>query len=171
MEPTTNSETVTGTGPAVSPSFAAFYAAHHERLFRAVALAIRDVDLASDATDEAMVRAAEHWEQVSAYDSPGGWVYRVALNWSRSVFRSRGRRWKRAPSIVTRDRLPDPDVSDAVARLPRQQRVVVVARYYLDWTLADIAVALDVPVGTVKSRLSRAQDRLAEILEVSRDTS
>ncbi len=171
MEPTTNNNPVTDTDPAMAPPFAAFYSEHHERLFRAVTLAIRDVDLASDATDEAMARAAERWDQISAYDTPEGWVYRVALNWSRSVFRSRGRHWKRAPSIVDHDRLPDPDVNDAVARLPRQQRIVVVARYYLDWTLADIAAALDVPIGTVKSRLSRAQDRLTEILEAPNDAS
>ncbi|MEN8114644.1 MAG: sigma factor-like helix-turn-helix DNA-binding protein [Actinomycetota bacterium] len=151
--------------------FARFYAGHHDRLYRALALTIRDTDLAHEAIDEAMARAAERWDKVSDYAAPEGWVYRVALNWSRSVFRTRGRRWLRAPSIVECDRLPDPDVNNAIARLPHEQRVVVVARYYLDWPLADIATSLDVPVGTVKSRLSRAQKRLADILEASHDNS
>jgi len=159
------------TGQNRGSEFARFYADHHDRLYRALTLTIRDTDLAHEAIDEAMARAAERWNTVGGYDAPEGWVYRVALNWSRSVFRTRGRRWLRAPSIVECDRLPDPDVNNAIARLPHEQRVVVVARYYLDWPLADIATSLDVPVGTVKSRLSRAQKRLADMLEAPHDKS
>ncbi len=44
-------------------------------------------------------------------------------------------------------------------------RAVVVLRYFFDWQLDEIAVALDVPLGTVKSRLNRAHQRLAPALE------
>ena len=152
-------------------TFRDFHLAHRDRLARAVAIAIRDTDLAVDAVDEAMARAAERWNQVSEYDAPQGWVYRVALNWARSILRRRGRRWLRAPSAVHWDQLPNPDVNRAVAGLPERQRVVVVARFYLDWTLDQIAAALDVPAGTVKSRLSRALDRLAAELGVTRENT
>jgi RNA polymerase sigma-70 factor (ECF subfamily) len=52
-------------------------------------------------------------------------------------------------------------VTTAVARLPHRQRVVVVARYYLDWSTTQIADHLDIPLGTVKSRLHRALEHLA----------
>ncbi len=69
--------------------FAAFYEQHHPRVARALAVTLGDAELATEATDEAMVRAYQRWKQVSSLDNPGGWVYRVGLNWSRSVLRRR----------------------------------------------------------------------------------
>ena len=76
-------------------SFEAFYRSTRPRIFRAIALALGDSDLALDATEEAMTRAAEQWREVGGFDNPAGWVYRVALNWARSrlrrLTRERGR--------------------------------------------------------------------------------
>ena len=154
-------ETVGRAGP---PTFATFYDTHRERLYRALALTIRDPDLAREAVDEAMARAAQRWATIHDYDAPAGWVFRVALNWSRSVFRRRSHLWRANRPHAVPDSLPDVDVNRAVAGLPEHQRVVVVARFYLDWTIDDIAAALEIPPGTVKSRLSRALSTLAETL-------
>jgi RNA polymerase sigma-70 factor (ECF subfamily) len=62
-------------------------------------------------------------------------------------------------------------VNRAVARLDPDVRAIIVARFYLDWTIDQIAVALELPVGTVKSRLSRTLDVLAEQLGVSRGSN
>lgn len=148
--------------------FDEFYRRHRDRLARALALNIRDADLAADAVDEAMARVAERWGTVGSYASPEGWVYRVALNWSVSALRRRRLRWLRAPSHAQWDQLPNPDVNRAVAQLDPDRRAIVVARFYLDWTIEQIAVALELPAGTVKSRLSRTLDVLAEELGVSR---
>ncbi len=138
--------------------FDGFHRAHRDRLYRALAMTTRDPDVASEAVDEAMARAAERWNVIGGYDSPEGWVYRVALNWARSVFRRR-RPLPRSSGLVW-DALPDPDVTRAVASLPYKLRVVVVARYYFDWSHSQIAASLDLPLGTVKSRLHRALERL-----------
>ena len=138
--------------------FDGFYRMHRDRLFRALVMTIRDADVASEAVDEAMARAAERWNTIGAYDAPEGWVYRVVLNWSRSVFR-RKRPVLNPPELVW-DALPDPDVTRAVAALPYKLRVVVVARYYLDWTNPETATGLDIPLGTVKSRIHRALAQL-----------
>ncbi|HVO41750.1 MAG TPA: sigma-70 family RNA polymerase sigma factor [Aggregatilineales bacterium] len=53
----------------------------------------------------------------------------------------------------------------ALRRLPDHQREVVILRYYQDLSLAEIASALDIPLGTVKSRLCLALKRLKEFLE------
>jgi len=143
----------------VITGFDGFHRAHRDRLYRALVLATRDPDTASEAVDEAMARAAERWNVIASYDCPEGWVYRVALNWARSVFRRRLRPVP-ADADLTWDALPDPDVSRAVERLPYKFRVVVVARYYLDWSMDQIAEGLEVPVGTVKSRLHRAHTLL-----------
>ena len=150
-------ETVSNENPVVV-SFDGFYRENRDRLYRALVMTVRDRDLAAEAVDEAMARAAERWSIVGAYDSPEGWVYRVALNWSRSVFRRK--RPPLASSEVVWDTLPDPDVSRAVGALRLKFRQVIVARYYLDWSVPQIADRLDIPQGTVKSRLHRALHRL-----------
>ena len=55
----------------------------------------------------------------------------------------------------------EPELDAALAALPVEQRSVVVLRYLLDWSEFQTAEALDIAPGTVKSRLSRALDRLA----------
>lgn len=150
---------VTAAGESTHADFDRFYRSHRERLYRALVMTTRDADVAREAIDEAMARAAGRWEKIGGYASPEGWVYRVALNWARSVFRRR-RPAIRSPGL-TWDALPDPDVTRAVSRLPHRHRVVIVARYYLDWSTAEIANHLGIPIGTVKSRLHRALQNLA----------
>lgn len=151
------SELITGEHPIVV-SFEAFYQQHRARLCRALDLTIRNPDVACEAIDEAMARAAERWSTVGAYDAPEGWVYRVALNWARSVFRRR--RAVVVSSEAVWDDLPDPDLARAIEALPMKLRSVIVARYYLDWPVTDIADSLSLPEGTVKSRIHRALGRL-----------
>lgn len=144
--------------PAESTPFAAFYGARRDRIVRAMSLTLGDRDLAADAVDEAMARAYQRWESVGAFADPGGWVYRVALNWATSVLRRR----KRAPAPLA-DRDPtdvdapaEPDLAAALAELPVHQRAVVVCRFYLGLSEQETAHALRTKVGTVKSRLHRA---------------
>jgi RNA polymerase sigma factor (sigma-70 family) len=152
-------------------SFAGFYAAHRSRIGRAVALAVGDVDLAGDATDEAMARAYERWAKVSRLDRPEGWVYRVAVNWSISVLRRRRRSlhrlYERPPGGDVD--VTDPAVHDALGTLDVKHRSVVVCRHLLGWSVAETAEALGVQQGTVKSRLHRAhrvlQSRLGHLRE------
>lgn len=152
--------------------FEAFYRIERVGLYRALALTLGDADLAREAVDEAMVRAYQRWRRVRGYANPAGWVYRVALNWAISRLRRRGRTlpaatigqraWSDEPA------LPDEELSRAVASLAKQQRAVVVLRFYLDWSNDQIASALKVPAGTVKSRLHRGLVALREHLEEDR---
>lgn len=146
-------------------SFDSFYRAHHERLFRVLALSLRNPSLAGEALDEAMTRALERWDTIGGYDRPDHWVLRVALNWSTSWWRkTRREAFELLVEPSAEDGLPDPEVAAALARLPIKLRVVVVARLYLDWSTEVTADALGIPQGTVKSRLSRALGRLGDEL-------
>ena len=132
---------------------------------RALAITLGDRDLAVEAVDEAMARAYQRWNQVSSFDNPGGWVYRVAFNWATSILRRR-RRAADLPSLVEAgsvglEGVGEPDVIRALIELDIRQRSVVVCRYLLGWSEAETAIALSTPVGTVKSRLHRATRRLA----------
>ncbi len=147
-------------------TFEDFYRAESTGLHRALTVALGDSELAREATDEGFVRAYQHWRKIGRYDNPAGWVYRVGLNWARSRLRKTKR------EVITDDIADaatgwtqDVDLLDAVAALPLEFRSVVVLRYLLQWSTAEVAEALDVPSGTVKSRLSRALDQLRDALE------
>jgi len=151
----------------VRREFTEFYDQWRDPIRRALALAIGDITLADEAVDEAMTRAVASWNKIHMYDRPEGWVYRVGLNYSRGLFRKR--RYEIVtqldPELMPTDAaFPDVDVIAAVGRLSSRLRPVVVARYYLDWSTAEVADALHIPEGTVKSRLSRALSRLARDL-------
>jgi RNA polymerase sigma-70 factor (ECF subfamily) len=167
IDPSTTASAQRWSAPAPDHGgFDAFYRRHAQPLRRALCLALDDVDLGSEATDEAMARACARWDEIAGYANPPGWVYRVGLNWARS--RQRHRRWRDRRPVPDRPApvVPhDHDLTVALGRLTVEQRAVVVCRYLLDWTEDDTAAALAIPTGTVKSRLSRALDRLARHLE------
>ena len=142
----------------VNAGFEGFYRDARPEVFRALSLILNSRALGGEATDEAFTRAYERWADVSTYDNPAGWVYRVGLNWSRSWLRRKKRETPLPgmPDSPHYDPVPSPELAPALAALPRNQRSVVVLRFYNDWTLEQIATALEIPVGTVKSRLSRA---------------
>jgi len=154
------------THAAILP-FEVFYRDQRIPIGRALALTLRDSQLASEAVDEAMARAYQRWNRVQALDNPGGWVYRVGLNWSRSILRRTLRpapTWVTAPGTITDGGGLDPAIDRALAELPIEQRAVVVCRLLIGLSEAQTATALDLRLGTVKSRLARATTRLQSLL-------
>lgn len=156
--------------------FESFYRGQVDIVYRALALTLGDSGLAREATDEAMLRAYTRWPMISTYDNPGGWVYRVGLHWAMS----RWRRTRRERPLSYVDRLgptrvslpPDPAGMAALTALERmtiKYRAVVVARVLLELSTAETAVALDLPEGTVKSRLARALRSLRTELTIGDD--
>jgi len=113
------------------------------------------------------------------------WLYAVATNLARDHQRA-ARSWPAGPGdeLLARlpDRAPGPDqravaaaearrVAEALGRLGADVRATLVLRYANDLTLADVAAALDVPVGTVKSRLNAGTRRLRELLGSPREAA
>ena len=145
--------------------FDGYFARHHSEIVTALSLALSDDHLGRDAAAEGFARALQRWPKVSRYDNPAGWIYRVGLNWARSRRRKTRRE---APESAGRNHegstdllVVDPQIQVAIDRLSSEHRAVVVARFHLDWSEQQIATALDIRPGTVKSRLSRALERLA----------
>jgi RNA polymerase sigma factor (sigma-70 family) len=142
-------------------AFEDFYLEHRAPIARALALALGDADLAVDATDEAFTRAYERWASVRTHDRPAAWVYRVGMNWALSILRRRRRSSHRLYEPADAEAaVRDPDVHAALASLDVKHRSVIVCRYLLGWPVADIAAALGVREGTVKSRIHRATKAL-----------
>lgn len=157
---------------ADADGFAVFWAGHRDPLHRALVLVIGDVSLAAEATDEALARAWSSWPAVSSYADPAGWVYRVGKNWAISWRRKLSLRPTRPVEDLERSVADDADATAIRAdtlgfleRLTREHREVLVLHHVLDWSVEEVAAALGVPVGTVKSRLSRARAAAAQLWE------
>ncbi len=150
----------------VHSDFGAFYRETWDRVYRPLAVIVRDHELAAESVDEAMVRTFQKWSIVRTYDNPVGWVYRVASNYAKNRLR---RRWREVPwrDVESSCEMgtPHPELITAISRLPLGQRQVVVLRFVFDWSLREVGDALGIPEGTVKSRLHRALETLKEVIE------
>ena len=116
-----------------------------------------------------MERCLVHWRKVERANDRDAYVHRVLINTFTS---SRRRRWTTEKAVATLpdqagpDETEDVDQADAVLRcldrLSRDQRTAVVLRYYTHLSEQQMAEVLGVATGTIKSRLSRALNALAE---------
>lgn len=147
------------------------FAAEYGRLVRSLGVAFDPVD-AADAVQEAFVQADRIWDSsLHGYADPAGWVRRVAINRLLNGERNRRRREEILATIrpvadddLTTDLL---DLRRAVAALPDRMRAAVCLHYLADLSVAEVAAALEVTEGTVKSNLHDARTRLRQFLEVS----
>lgn len=141
-----------------------FVRANWAPVWRAAYAVTADAQLAEDAAQEAFVRALRSLHRLHGRPF-GPWLRRIAVNAAIDQLRRRPRRWvgaELAPDLVPPAAdVPDADLMTAVLELPDERRTVVVMRFWLDWTQREIAAALDIPPGTVASRLSRALDDLS----------
>ena len=127
---------------------------------------------ASDAVQEAFAQAVVHWRKVAQYNDPLLWLRRVAINKARK--RRRGRERQRALAQRLADQGERPrelreqhdDITNAIARLPEQQRLALSLYYFADLSVADVAAAMEISDGAVKYHLHAARNALAELLEV-----
>ena len=121
---------------------------------------------------EALVRAWMRSERGERLESLPAWVAAVALNLTRSGWRramAERRARGRFPSAARSAEVPSEehvDVARALEALPRRQREVAVLRYLLEMSTAEVAAALGITEGTVKSSLARARAHLVEALAV-----
>ncbi len=154
--------------PTVIRTFEDFYRTDRDRLVRMLAFDLGDVEVAAEAVDVAMSRAWERWSRLDAHHDAGAWVYRVARNWAMSWFRGR-RRISSGPvpeqAVAPGEQAAPMDLRRALDQLSEEHRAVVVLRVHGGYSTAATAAALDVPEGTVKSRLARALDQLRATLE------
>ena len=155
--------TIPGKAVAVStpatPGFEDFVAARSSALLRTAYLLTRDHGLAEDLLQTSLTKAYLSWGRIEGNAEP--YVRRILVNTYSSWWR---RKWNgERPS----DELPDQvdhderigetgDLWDALGRLPRRQRAVVVLRYFEDLTEAQTADLLGIAIGTVKSQTSKA---------------
>ena len=143
--------------------FRGFVESRYAALVRFGTLLSADSGLGEDLVQEALVKTLRAWDRLGPDGDPEAYTRRVM---TRASWRAARRLWRgEQPTEVLPEAPGDDqhslvDTADAVRRalatLPAQQRVVLVLRYWLHLSEAEIAAQLGISSGTVKSRASRA---------------
>jgi len=145
------------------------YRRHWKPAYRAAYLVTRDAHAAEDIAQEAFLQAIRVLDRFDRARPFAPWLHRIvtnrALDWARAHALRRPAVQVHEPvAPAARSDLSD-DLAEAIGRLAPDQRAVVVLRYLLEHTPGEIAEMLDLPRGTVNSRLRRALDELAGTVE------
>src|SRR5918997_6478825 len=146
----------------------ALFRAHWARAHRAAYLVVHDAAAAEDIAQEAFLAAVRRLDRFDRRRPFGPWLHRIVVN--RAIDWARARQLRRETELVEElaaapaaaPEPGDPDaVAGALASLSPEHRAVIVLRHLLEYTPGEIAELLDVPRGTVNSRLRRGLDELA----------
>lgn len=154
------------------------YAAHGDRVFNTCRQILGCSAEAEDVTQEVFLKAFAQIRSFRGASRLGSWLLRIAANEAINQTRARARRhlelleedadpgdpqqtqpWEQLAAAETRACL-----DEALQALPVDQRAVLVLREFEQLSYEEIAEALDLPLGTVTSRLVRGRARLAELL-------
>ncbi|MDP8959594.1 MAG: sigma-70 family RNA polymerase sigma factor [Actinomycetota bacterium] len=156
-------------------AFEAVMRRHEDRVFAVCLRLLRDREAALEATQETFLTLFRKADRFSGRSALGTWLYRVAVNTCYDQLR-RERRQRADPLPVGHDPVDPtasdpfaavelrPDLERALGALSPEFRAVVTLSDLEGLPLQDVAEVLDLPVGTVKSRLFRARQRLAQHL-------
>ncbi|HWI96413.1 MAG TPA: RNA polymerase sigma factor [Solirubrobacterales bacterium] len=155
-----------GSGEAL----AALYAMHWPRAQRAAYLVVHDAAAAEDIAQEAFLAAVDGLDRFDRRRPFAPWLHRIVVNraidWGRrEALRAGGGEPEERAAPSHADEAAG-ELMPALAQLPPEQRAVVVLRYLLEYTPGEIGRMLELPRGTVNSRLRRGLDRLRDLIEV-----
>lgn len=141
---------------------------HWPRAYRAAHLVTGDAAAAEDIAQEAFLAAVRNLDRFDRRRPFGPWLHRIVVN--RAIDWTRARKLR--AEVELGDYLPasptperDGSALVRIAELPAEHRAVVVLRYVLEYTPGEIAELLELPRGTVNSRLRRGLDRMKEDAE------
>jgi RNA polymerase sigma-70 factor (sigma-E family) len=152
--------------------FAAFVRSRGDHHVRMAALLTGDWQAAEDLVQASLVKLYRAWPRLDTSEPPDAYLRRIIVNTRRSWWRARWRREmpvEALPDVASLDDVADRHavgalVRQALARLPRQQRAVLVLRYCEDLPEAEVALLLGCSVGSVKTHAHRGLRTLRELL-------
>ena len=150
------------------------YSLHYRALVRLAVLLVRDISTAEDVVQDSFVAMHEGWQRLREAESALAYLRQAVVNRSRSVLRHRtvvDKNLQKAPpdmpsaehgALVLLERSA---VVAALRGLPDRQREAIVLRYYADLSEAEIATAMGISRGAVKSHTARGMTALRTALE------
>jgi RNA polymerase sigma-70 factor (ECF subfamily) len=154
----------------------ALFRAHWGRSYRAAYLVVHDAAAAEDVAQEAFLAAVRNLDRFDAGRPFGPWLHRIVVNRAIDWSRARALRREVGGGNAIED-AADPgggapaaplsgDIVAALASLSPEHRAVIVLRYVLEYSPGEIARMLELPRGTVNSRLRRGLDALRGLVDV-----
>jgi RNA polymerase sigma-70 factor (sigma-E family) len=152
----------------------AIYSEHYRSLVRLAALLVRDVATAEEVVQDSFVAMHGAWRRLRESDKALSYLRQSVVNRSRSVLRHRvvvdRNAPKPAPDMPSAEQgaislLERSAVINALRTLPPRQREALVLKYYADLSEAQIASAMGISRGAVKSHTARAMTSLRAVLE------
>jgi RNA polymerase sigma-70 factor (ECF subfamily) len=150
---------------------------YRERLFYHALYIVKDWEEAYDAIQEVFIRAMREKRFFNEDFRIKAWLYRVTSNLCFNLIRNHKRRGAILESVPHEDTsAPDQieqvfagerqvEMMQAIDQMSQDHREILLLRYYNDLSYAEISETLNIKLGTVMSRLSRARSRLLEIME------
>jgi RNA polymerase sigma-70 factor (ECF subfamily) len=162
-------------------AFSTLFSQYVRLIFSIIRHMVRDDDVAEDLTQDTFVKA---WDGLPGLEEPkafGGWLRTIATNVTRDYVRAKKdtepleddtgddppKQWADdgpGPATTVQSEETQEFVRDAILRLSEHQRTVVTMHHLEGKPVADIGEELDIPVGTVLSRLARGRDALKRML-------
>lgn len=122
-----------------------------------------------DAVSEAILKAYKNIKSLKDESLFKTWLIRIVINESNTLYKKRSREIvvdkDEFVNIESRDKYKDLTLNDAINELDEELRITTILFYFEDMKYKDIAKFLDIKEGTVKSRLSRAKEKLYHMLK------
>ena len=139
---------------------------HWPRAFRAARLVTGDAAAAEDIAQEAFIAAIRNLDRFDRRRLFAPWLHRIVVNRAIDWTRARKLRAEVELGDVAAAAAPDREsdqMLSGISELSPEHRAVIVLRYVLEYTPGEIATLLELPRGTVNSRLRRGLDKLKEL--------
>ncbi len=147
----------------VNDDFQTLYALQYQSMVRLAQALVDTVEAAEEVVQQAFVKVYERWHRI---DDPQSYLRVAVVNGARSELRKREVRRRVGLQRRRPDPAPDSDyLIDALDKLNERRRTALVLRYFGDMSQAEIAEAMKIRQGTVKSLLSRGVDDLRQVIE------
>ncbi len=150
--------------PPRPEEFTAFYQTQYMPMVRFAHLLTGSAAIGEELVQEAFIALSQRW---SGVDNPGGYLRTSVLNLSRGYHRRQAveRKYAPRPQLLASFNPEVDEMWGKVKALPAEFREVIVLRFYEDLQVDEIAQVLQVPAGTVKSRIHRGLAKLREVIE------
>ncbi len=154
---------------------------HYQNAYRTALLLTHNADVALDISQEAFVRVHRNLKRFNPDKPFGAWLYQIVKNLCLNFLQRHRKRWRVFTDVFTEKAPSLPDAGDsplnkllkdekrqqvwkALQKLSAAEREIIILKDFNDFTYEEIADALQIPMGTVMSRLFYARKKLARLL-------
>ena len=158
-------------------AFKELYTTVYQDLYRFALCMMHHPQDAEDAVSEAVLSAYENIHKLRKEEAFRSWIFQILANECYQILRNRKRQELTDPfefskqehfrDHCTEDMVSeDGEILSYILRMPKQYQEVLILYYYDEFSTKEIAKILDIPQGTVKSRLARGRKQLKDLLEM-----